>query len=166
MSFNSGKGSAGGESSGVSVSVSGVAAEPAPRSRSSWRALGGLWRVAVAEASMLPALRPNDWLLLDPTVRRWPKRGSIVVFREPGSGILAIKRVAAGPGDRVRIAEGVLYLGDDEAWLLGDNAGASIDSRRYGPVGLDALLGRAWFRYFPAARIGRLRRQEAPGDRD
>ncbi len=115
---------------------------------------------------MVPALRPNDWLLLDPTVGRWPKRGNVVVFREPGSGILAIKRVAAGPGDRVRIAEGVLHLGDDEAWLLGDNAGASIDSRRYGPVQLDALLGRAWFRYFPVGRIGRLRRQDAPGVRD
>ena len=35
---------------------------------------------------MAPALQPGDWLLLDPTSGRWPRRGSIVVFREPGTG--------------------------------------------------------------------------------
>jgi type IV secretory pathway protease TraF len=106
---------------------------------------------------MSPALSAGDWLLLDPTPRRWPRRGSIVVFREPDSGILAVKRVAAGPGDRVRIAAGLLHLAPDEAWLLGDNAAISLDSRRYGPVTLDALVGRAWFRYGPLGRVGPLR---------
>jgi hypothetical protein len=121
----------------------------------------GAWRVAVAEASMAPTLAPGDWLLLDPTSRRWPRRGSIVVFREPDSGILAIKRVAAGPGDRVRIPAGILRLGPDEAWLLGDNSATSIDSRRYGPVTLDALVGRAWFRYGPLNRLGQIARRSA-----
>ena len=107
---------------------------------------------------MAPALAPGDWLLLDPTTTRWPRRGSIVVFREPGADILAIKRVAAGPGDRVRISAGILHLGPDEAWLLGDNGALSIDSRRYGPVPLAALVGRAWYRYGPWLRIGRLHR--------
>jgi type IV secretory pathway protease TraF len=122
------------------------------------RAPHGTWRVAVEEESMAPALAPGDWLLLDPASGRWPRRGSIVVFREPDSGILAIKRVAAGPGDRVRISAGLLHLGPDEAWLLGDNGAVSLDSRRYGPVTVDALVGRAWFRYGPLSRIGRVRR--------
>ena len=42
---------------------------------------------------MEPAIEPGDWLLVDPTVDRWPRRGSVVVFREPDSGLLAIKRV-------------------------------------------------------------------------
>ena len=133
---------AGGQSSGVSVSDGGRRS----------------WRVAVAEESMLPAIAPGDWLLLDATVRRWPRRGAVVVFREPGSGILAIKRVAARPGDGIRTAAGILRLVDGEAWLLGDNAAASIDSRRYGPVPLDSLVARAWFRYGPARRFGRIRR--------
>jgi len=103
---------------------------------------------------MAPALAAGDWLLLDPTPARWPRRGCVVVFHEPESGILAIKRVAAGPGDHVRISAGILHLGPDQAWVLGDNDASSIDSRRYGPVGLDALVGRAWFRYAPASRIG------------
>jgi hypothetical protein len=87
------------------------------------------------------------------------------VFREPDSDLLAIKRVAAGPGDRVEFDEGHLRLGPDEAWLLSDaadadlisiGAGRPVDSRRYGPVPVDALIGRVWFRYGPLARIGRL----------
>jgi len=37
------------------------------------RARRGPWRAEVAEASMAPALLPGDWLLLDPTGRRWPR---------------------------------------------------------------------------------------------
>ncbi len=69
---------------------------------------------------MAPAIEPGDWLLVDPTTIRWPRRGSVVVVREPDGGALAIKRVAAGPGDRVAFAEGYLELADDEAWLLAD----------------------------------------------
>ena len=69
---------------------------------------------------MAPAIEPGDWLLVDPTTVRWPRRGSIVVFREPDGGALAVKRVAARPGDRVAFAQGYLELADDEAWLLSD----------------------------------------------
>jgi signal peptidase I len=129
------------------------------------RRLTGPWRVAVAEASMLPALRPGDWLLVDPTTRRWPRRGSLVVVTEPLSGSLAVKRLAGRPGDRVPFAGGYLVLGDDEAWLASDadeattaaaGFGPPIDSRRYGPVPLGHLVGRAWFRYGPLGRVGRL----------
>jgi len=133
---------------------------------------GGLWRVTVADGSMLPSIHPGDWLLLDPTVARWPRRGSVVVFREPETGLLAIKRVVARPGDWVRFADGWLQMGADEAWLRGDASdealaadghGLAVDSRRYGPVPVEALVGRAWFRYGPGpARIGRLPRPQ-PG---
>jgi signal peptidase I len=112
---------------------------------------------------MAPTIEPGDWLLVDPTTVRWPRPGAIVVFREPDSDVLAIKRVAAGPGDRVQLDDGHLVLGPDEAWLLSDaadadliaiGAGQPVDSRRYGPVPVEALVGRAWFRYGPIARIG------------
>jgi signal peptidase I len=114
---------------------------------------------------MHPAIEPGDWLLVDPTVERWPRRGSVVVFREPDSNELAIKRVAARPGDRIPYAEGYLILGADEAWLLSDaneaellaaGLGEPVDSRRYGPVPLDLLVARAWFRYAPLRRVGRI----------
>ena len=114
---------------------------------------------------MRPAIEPGDWLLVDPTICRWPRRGSVVVFREPGSDVLAIKRVAARPGDWIPFADGRLQMAEDEAWLLSDASdvdleaggfGPAVDSRRYGPVPVEALVGRAWFRYWPARTIGRL----------
>jgi signal peptidase I len=114
---------------------------------------------------MLPAIHPGDWLLLDPSIRRWPRRGTVVVFREPGTDTLSIKRVAGRPGDWVRFEDGFLHLGSDEAWLLsdadeGETAGAGfgppVDSRRYGPVPVELLVARAWFRYAPTERFGPL----------
>ena len=121
------------------------------------RARAGTWRVAVVEGSMAPAIEGGDWLLIDPTGAAWPRRGSIVVFREPDTDLLAIKRVAARGGDHVRISEGLLHLAPAEAWLLGDAADRSVDSRRYGPVGFDRFVGRAWFRYGPVRRVGLVR---------
>jgi Signal peptidase, peptidase S26 len=134
------------------------------------RAPGRPWRVAVTEASMLPAIEPGDWLVVNPRVTTWPARGAVVVFREPISDALAIKRVAALPGERVRFAEGFLTLAEDEAWLTADAStvitagaglGAPIDSTRFGPVTLDRLVGRVLFRYGPLRRFGRIGR--APG---
>ena len=89
---------------------------------------------------MHPAIEPGDWLLVDPTVARWPRRGSVVVFREPDSDELAIKRVAARPGDRVPYAEGYLILGDDEAWLLSDANDAELHGGRPRRAGRLATL--------------------------
>jgi signal peptidase I len=122
---------------------------------------------------MRPAIEAGDWLLVDPTIDRWPRRDSVVVFREPDSDQLAIKRVAARPGERVPYAEGYLILGTDEAWLLSDapdaelmaaGLGEPVDSRRYGPVPVDLLVARAWFRYAPIRRIGRIPRPSPDGD--
>ena len=116
---------------------------------------------------MLPAAAPGDWLLVDPTVRTWPPAGTIVVIEEPDSGVLALKRVGAGPNARVPFEDGYLQLAEDEAWLTADASPAAAaaagfgeprDSRRYGPVPLDLLVARAFFRYGPRKRIGWLRR--------
>ena len=123
---------------------------------------------------MAPAVAARDWLLVDPTVMHWPRRGTVVVFREPDGGGLAIKRVAAGPGDRVAFAEGYLELAEDEAWLLSDATaemtahagfGEPIDSRVYGPVPVELLVGRVWLRYAPLRRIGRIGRPRRPQPR-
>ena len=58
-----------------------------------------LWRVAVAERSMEPALRPGDWLLVRRGLRAGrPPRirpGQVVIARHPGRpDLLLVKRVA------------------------------------------------------------------------
>ncbi len=114
---------------------------------------------------MLPAIAPGDWLLVNPTIRRWPKAGSLVVFREPETDELAIKRVYATGGARVPFNGGYIVIREDEAWLTADATrevaeaagfGPPIDSDRFGPVPVDRLVGNAWFRYGPPGRIGRI----------
>lgn len=133
--------------------------------------LSGPWRLAIQQSSMEPTILEGDWLLLDPTTTRWPRRGSVVAFLEPDSGVLAVKRVVALPGERVPFGGGYLELADDEAWLIADatpeqtaaaGLGEPVDSERFGPVPVSFLVGRVWFRYGPWRRIGLL---QDPPDR-
>ena len=114
---------------------------------------------------MVPAILPGDWLVVNPLVSDWPMPGTVVVFREPLSETLAIKRVAARAGDRVLFAGGHLTLGPGEAWLTADadekaaaaaGSGPPIDSQRFGPVDAKGLVGRVLFRYAPLRRFGRV----------
>ena len=140
-----------------------------PRRTESLRArLHGPWRVAIRQASMEPTIKEGDWLLVDPTTSRWPRRGSLVAFHQPDDGTLAVKRVAGTPGDRIPFREGYLELADDEAWLVADadealtaaaGFGTPIDSNRFGPVPVELLVGRVWFRYAPLRRLGPIRRR-------
>ncbi len=105
----------------------------------------GLWRtvrrVEVVGDSMLPALHAGDRLLV---LRPAPARpGDVVAVVDPRlSTRTLIKRVAAV--DRRGVT------------VLGDNATASTDSRDLGPLAPAAVRGRAFYRYFPASRRGRL----------
>jgi nickel-type superoxide dismutase maturation protease len=98
-----------------------------------------LWRVAVAERSMEPSLRPGDWLLVWRGLRpaRPPRirAGQIVVARHPGrADFLLVKRA-------VRRAE-------DGWWLGSDNHGAwAVDSRSFGAVPGEFIRGRVLLRY-------------------
>jgi nickel-type superoxide dismutase maturation protease len=103
-----------------------------------------LWRVAVAERSMEPALRPGDWLIVRRGLRpgRPPRirSGQIVIARHPGEpGMLLVKRAAR------REQAGW--------WLDSDNpVVGAVDSRRFGPVPPDLIEGRVLLRYWPARR--------------
>ncbi len=98
-----------------------------------------LWRVAVVERSMEPALRPGDWLLVwrgtgpGRPVRVRP--GQLVIARHPARpDLLLVKRAAwREPGGW---------------WLSADNlpAGAA-DSRTFGVVPAGLIEGRVLFRY-------------------
>ena len=103
-----------------------------------------LLRVAVAEQSMLPALRPGDWLLAWRTTRIRP--GQVVLAWHPQRpGFLLVKRAAW----RVE--------GDGEVgggwWLASDNpAAGAVDSARFGPVPPELIAGRVIGRYWPLRR--------------
>lgn len=97
-----------------------------------------LWRVAVAERSMEPTLRPGDWLLVMRTRRI--RHGQVVVARHPGRpGMFLVKRAAR--------------RSPDGWWLGSDNPGASVvDSRSFGAVPVRLIEGRVLLRYWPLRR--------------
>jgi len=51
-------------------------------------------------------------------------------------------------------------LNSDEYFVMGDHRDASMDSRMFGPIDYDSLIGRVWFRGLPIGRIGTF---ETPG---
>lgn len=105
-----------------------------------WALIG---RVVVAGTSMVPTLLPGDRLLVRRTRRVRP--GDLVVVPDP--------RLP----DRVMVKRAA-RVDDGEVELVGDNQGASTDSRTFGWVPLRTVRGRAVYRYAPPERAGRLPR--------
>ena len=117
-------------------------------------------RALVRGPSMFPTLAPGEYVLFDRLAyRRAPPRGGDVVLaaypREPRRRI--IKRIAGGPGEQVTVGERTWTLGEGEWLLLGDAPEQSTDSRDFGPVSREGILARAWFVYWPPARVRRVR---------
>ena len=114
---------------------------------------------------------------------RAPERGEIVVFRYPRDpSQFFIKRVIGLPGETVEFVNdqvkiyndahpnGMIlkesYLDDvpttgqkkitlaaDEYVVLGDNRNESLDSRVFGPVNRELIVGRVWVRGLPLSRV-------------
>lgn len=113
------------------------------------------------------------------------QRGDIVVFDPPpaaqsNDGIPFIKRVIALPGETVSVKKGTVYINGEPLYepyilekpasdfkpytvpgnmlfVMGDNRNHSNDSRYWGPVPVQNIIGKAEFRYFPFNDIGVLR---------
>jgi len=52
--------------------------------------------------------------------------------------------------------EGELLLRDREYYVMGDNRPESSDSRSWGPVSTERIIGKAIYRYWPPRSIGKL----------
>jgi len=106
-----------------------------------------------------------------------------------GDGTPFIKRVIGLAGDRIELRDGAVYVNDvrleepyvmdgalteangsastweigpGDLFVLGDNRENSSDSRVFGPVHRDSVVGRAWLRYWPLAAFGVLAHPSYP----
>ena len=53
----------------------------------------------------------------------------------------------------VTVGEKITVLGKSQYFMLGDNRDNSYDSRRFGPVDKNLIVGRTWFRGWPLNRM-------------
>jgi signal peptidase I len=130
--------------------------------------------IRIPTDSMTPAISPGDHLLLDKRDGAGPAVGDVVVVTDPLGDGLIVKRVVAVGGDTIGFEDGILvrngravdepyttdfldgvYYGPDvvppgQLYLLGDNRFDSEDSRNFGPVAADSVVGRVVGRLFPS----------------
>jgi nickel-type superoxide dismutase maturation protease len=101
--------------------------------------LGGLLplgRYEVEGKSMLPDVSPGERVLVNRAAYwlRQPSAGDLVVLRDPRDRRrLLLKRIEGAEGERWRVA--------------GANAGESTDSRTFGPVERELIVGKVLLRY-------------------
>ena len=137
----------------------------------------------VGSESMVPTLEVWDRVLINKLAYdlEGPERGDIVLFRSPDGGEdPLIKRVVGLPGDEVAVRHDRLFVNgepqrepyvndeyrklqgpygprtvpEDHVFVMGDNRGNSQDSRVFGPVPEENLIGEALFRFWPPGRAG------------
>jgi signal peptidase I len=130
--------------------------------------------------SMEPNLHNNQRLIIEKVsyYLHPPQRGEIIVLRRHGSsGDPLIKRVVGLPGEMISIHDGQVFINEqplvepylaqptlglmpaklvpeESVFVMGDNRGASNDSRAFGMVSFDDIIGRAWVRYWPVGDVG------------
>jgi len=76
---------------------------------------------------MFPYIKPNDYILIWKFVfRKKIKIDDVIVFRKDDT--IMIKRV-------FEIEEGGIFV-------MGDNKGESTDSRNFGPISFDMVIGK------------------------
>ena len=132
--------------------------------------------------SMVPNFLEKEYLIIDELTYRLhaPKRGEVIVFRSPVSSDFYLKRVVGLPGERVKIEDNHVVICQDsialctrleetylvetttgsadvtlepgEYFVMGDNRDVSFDSRRFGAIGKNSIVGRVYLRGWPFSR--------------
>lgn len=144
---------------------------------------------AIPSRSMAPALEPGDQILVTRYLHGTPERGHVIVFRgaHPRDGVF-VKRVIGTPGDLVDSRLGRVRIGGytlpepyvmrpassgaieaqlvpaDAYFVLGDNRDDSVDSRNWGVVPRERVIGRARMILWSAPSARAMAQASSPHD--
>ena len=136
----------------------------------------------ISGASMEPIIIQGDHILINRLAYRSdkPVKGDIIAIKT--GWLMMVKRVLGVPGDIIELKGNILYrngeimplvqadnrnkgkprqfgpsvISDRHVFVVGDNAEYSIDSRIYGMVKYEEIVGKVVVIYFPPGRIGRI----------
>ncbi|MTI71149.1 MAG: signal peptidase I [Firmicutes bacterium] len=130
-------------------------------------------------ASMKPTLENNDMLFINKAIyiADKPNRGDIAILKafDNPSKEYYIKRIIALEGETIKIIDGKIFIDGEKlkekylkedtytttykkcewkipknhVFVLGDNRKVSYDSRIFGPVSVEIIKGKAFFRIYP-----------------
>ena len=131
----------------------------------------------VDQTSMLPTLHPGDRLVVVKAAYWFsnPARGDVVIISPDWMGEALVKRVIGLPGETIDIKDGAVYINGSpltepyfngtttvppgvydhvalqqgQYFVMGDNRPGSDDSRVFGPVPRQDIIGRVCLRYWP-----------------
>ena len=119
--------------------------------------------------SMMPTFNPSGDVVLVERLSavkgRAPRRGDVVLATSPTNPTQLVFKRAVGLGGDVidvpysygrnfKLRTRRVSVPPGSVWLQGDNPLNSTDSRDYGPVPEDMILGRAWVRVWPPRAFG------------
>lgn len=136
----------------------------------------------IEQQSAVPNYLPGERILVDKVIYRATglHRGDLIVTHSPRDPKIDIfKRVIGLPGEKVEISNNTVMvngvkidepylapgaqtsrggaqswaLKDNEYFVMGDNRSNSEDSRAWGALPQENIVGRAWIRYWPLNKI-------------
>jgi signal peptidase I len=144
----------------------------------------GIQNYRIESHSMQPNFYEGQFVLVNKLAYRLgePQRGDVVVFHNPANPKEDyIKRIVGLPGDTIDFRDGIAYVNglpldepyvnpptrgaisgdltvvpDDHLFVMGDNRPNSRDSRAFGVLEQDLVVGKAWVRVWPVSEWGRV----------
>lgn len=148
----------------------------------------------VSGKSMIPNFQDGDYIITNKLALKigQPQRTEVVILENPrNQDQVFIKRIIGMPGERIKIANGQVYINgelleepylpaglrtpgesflsegeeitipDNHYFVIGDNRTGSSDSREWGTAPRELFIGTALLRYWPVQKFSLIRSGEA-----